>query len=299
MREFSKALIVASLAAATAVTIPAQRARSPAGGFTVPMRFVATLPAIEVMVNGKGPFLFEIDTGAQGQARIDSALTEKLGIKSSSDRQVTDGSARGPQRMQMVRLESIEIGGLRFSDVTAGSRNYKATPRLAELDGILGLELFADYLVTLDFPGKLVRFERGELPAADGKEILDCKIEQGVPTVELSIGTTKISAHLDSGNGIGAFVLPASLVEDLPLSSDVTAVGKARSLSGETEIKQARLQETIRLGRHEFPQPTVTFPALGETGNIGVKALNEFAVTFDPRHHRLRLTRASDSATRR
>jgi hypothetical protein len=57
------------------------------------------------------------------------------------------------------------------------------------------------------------------------------------------------------------------------------------------EIKQVQLKDTLRLGRHEFPQPTITFPALGEVGNVGVKTLSQFAVTFDQQHNRVRLTR--------
>jgi hypothetical protein len=32
------------------------------------------------MVNGKGPFLFLIDTGGQGQARADVSLVQRLGL---------------------------------------------------------------------------------------------------------------------------------------------------------------------------------------------------------------------------
>ena len=254
------------------------------------------MPAVELKVNGKGPFLFGIDTGAQGQARIDSAVAEKLGIKPVSEAQATDGSGRGPQRMQMVRLESIDVAGLRFTDVMVGSRNYKTAPRLAELDGIIGLQLFADYLVTLDFEAKIVRLDRGDLPSADGEEILAYRNDQGVATVELLVGQTRIDARIDSGNGIGAFVLPTALVEKLTLASAASVVGKARSLSGEMEIKQARLKESIRLGRHEFTEPTVTFPALGELANIGAKAFEGFALTFDQRNNRLRLIRKGDAA---
>ena len=291
MRQFLKAFLVAALALATALTIPAQRAAAPAARVEVPMRFIGTMPAVEVMVNGKGPFLFGIDTGAQGQARLDSAVAEKLGIKPAGDVQASDGSGRGPQRMQMVRLESIELAGLRFSDVSAGSRNYKASPRSATMDGIIGLQLFAGYLVTLDFPGKVVRLDRGELPEADGKAILDYKNEGGVPTVDLFVGAMRMSAHFDSGNSIGAFVLPMALVEKLDLASEATVVGKARSLSGDVEIRQARLKESIRLGSHEFADPTITFPALGEAANIGAKSLESFALTFDQRNNRLRLVR--------
>jgi hypothetical protein len=57
------------------------------------------------------------------------------------------------------------------------------------------------------------------------------------------------------------------------------------------EIKQVRIKEVVRLGRHEFPDATVTYPALSDIGNVGVKTLNQFVLTFDQQHERVRLTR--------
>lgn len=257
----------------------------------IPLGLEGGMPAIELMVNGQGPFLFGIDTGAQGGSRIDSSLVEKLKLKSSGQVQATDGSGRNPQTVETVKLDSIAIGNLRFTDVEAGSRNFKNSPRPIKVDGILGLSLFSEYLVTLDFPKKMLRFERGELPKSDGAEILDYKSERGIPLVELSVGSTKIDAHLDSGNSIGEFVLPAAFVEKLTKSSEPRVVGRARSASGEMEIKQVQIKEIVRLGRHEFPDATITFPALGNVGNVGAKILSQFALTFDQQHQRLRLTR--------
>jgi hypothetical protein len=257
----------------------------------IPMQIDGGMPTIELMVNGKGPFVFGIDTGAQGGARIDSSLLEKLALKPSGQVQATDGSGRNPQMAEMVTLESVEIGGLRFADVTAGSRNYRKSPRPLNVDGILGLSVFAEYLVTLDFPAKVLRIEKGELPKADGAEILDYKSKGGIPLLELSVGSTKIDAHLDSGNAIGAFVLPTAFAEKLTRASEPVVVGRARSASGEMEIKQMRVKDVIRLGRHEFPDATVTYPALSDIGNVGAKTLSQFVVTFDQQHERVRLTR--------
>ena len=257
----------------------------------IPMQFDGGMPAIEVMVNGRGPFLFGVDTGAQGGPRIDSSLVEKLALKSTGEIQATDPSGRNPQTSATVKLDSIAIGNLRFADVTAVSRNYKNSPRPLKVDGILGLNLFADYLVTLDFPAKKLRLDKGELPKSDGSEILDYKNEAGITQVDLSVGERKIKAHLDTGNAMGAFVLPMSFVEKLSLASEPTVVGRARSASGEMEIKQARLTDMIRLGRHEFPEATVVYPALGDIGNVGVKTLSQFVITFDQRHERVRLLR--------
>jgi hypothetical protein len=258
---------------------------------TIPMQTENGMPTVEVMVNGQGPFVFGIDTGAQGGSRIDSSLVEKLALKSSGQVQATDGSGRNPQAAELFKLESITIGDLRFSDVTAGSRNFKNSPRPLKIDGILGLSVFSEYLVTLDFPAKLLRVEKGELPKADGAEILDYKSQGGIPLLELTVGNTKINAHLDSGNGIGAFVFPTAFVEKLTQASEPKVVGRARSASGEMEIKQVQIKEVVRLGRHEFPDATVTYPALSDIGNVGVKTLNQFVVTFDQQHERVRLTR--------
>jgi hypothetical protein len=257
----------------------------------IPMRTDGGMPTIELMVNGQGPFLFGIDTGSQAGPRIDSSLVEKLKLKSSGQVSITDPSGRNPQTTDTVKLDSIGIGTLRFTDVTAVSRNFKNSPRPLKVDGILGLSLFSEYLVTLDFPTKLLRFERGELPKADGAEILDYKSEGGIPLVELSVGSTKIKAHLDSGNMIGAFVFPTSFVEKLTRASEPIVVGRARSASGEMEIKQVQIKEMVRLGRYEFPDATITFPALSDIGNVGAKILSQFAVTFDQQHQRVRLTR--------
>jgi hypothetical protein len=258
----------------------------------IPMQVEGGMPVIEVQVNGQGPFLFGIDTGAQGPARIDSTLVKKLGLKPSGEVRAGDPSMKNAQAVATVKLDSLIVGSRRFTEVTAVSRNYKNSPRPMKVDGILGLTLFADSLITLDFPAKLVRISRGELSKADGSEILDYKSEDGVPLVEISVGGKKINAHLDSGNTMGAFVFPTSFVEKLALSSEPVVVGRARSASGEMEIKQARLKEAVHLGRHEFFEATITFPALSEIANVGAKVLNDFAVTFDQRNQRVRLTRA-------
>jgi predicted aspartyl protease len=89
--------------------------------------------AIELKVNGKGPFSFAIDTGAEGGPRLDSSLMEKLGLKPSGQIREGDPSGRNPRMTETVKLDSIEVGGLRFTGVDATSRNYKNSPRpLAE-----------------------------------------------------------------------------------------------------------------------------------------------------------------------
>jgi hypothetical protein len=255
----------------------------------VPMILLGSRPAVEVMVNGRGPYVFAIDTGAAGMARVDSSLVEKLHLKVVGQMQAGDGSGRS-RGMDVVQLDSISFGGLRFNNVRAPTRDYNRSPAAGKVDGILGFGLFSEFLLTLDFPAKRVRLERGQLSKPDGAGVFGYDTSSnGAPGLELGVGSLKVKGHIDTGNAIAGFVLPESLVKKLPLASEPIVVGRARTVSSEVEIKMARLKDSIRLGPFEFAEPKVVFPALSDDINIGAETFREFVVTFDQKNSRLRL----------
>jgi len=261
---------------------------------TVPMTFQGPMPVVEVMINGKGPFHFTIDTGAQMQASVDSSIIGQLNLKPNGQVRGGDPSGRDPIVFDTVLLDSLSLGGVVFRDVTAISRQPRTGPTFPGVDGILGFGLFTDYLLTLDYPGKQLKLARGELSLANGANILSFENPHVIPIVELSIGDLKMKAHIDSGNISGKFMLPAALVDKLKLASEPITVGRARTVSNEIEIKEVRLTDSIKLGSFEFNQPTITFPAIADAVNIGLKTLREFSLTFDQKNRRVKLERTSN-----
>jgi len=259
----------------------------PAGGVEVAMLEADHLPAVQVMVNGKGPFRFGIDTGGQGSARIDSALAAKLGLEIIGQARAGDPSGRNTRITNLVRVESLEIGGARFEGLTAGVRGYNERQLGQPIDGILGFGLFEQTLLTLDYPGARVRIERGELPAADGREVIPFRMERGIPSIDLEVGPLTIAADVDAGS-MGGFVLPARLIDRLPLASEPRVVGKARTVSNEFEIRQAALKGKVRVGRYDFDGPLIDFQPIFPMANIGARVLRGFAVTFDQKNRRMR-----------
>lgn len=257
----------------------------------VPMLFRGPTPAVEVMINGKGPFIFAIDTGAQGSARVDSSLVEKLELKPAGQIRAGDGSGMGTRMMDVIKLDSLAIGSLRFQNVEAPTRNYNMNPNAPHVDGILGFNLFSEYLLTLDFPAKRVRIERGELPKADEREVLSYDGSRGIPVIELSVGSLKVNAHIDSGNMSGGVVVPESLVQQLQLASEPKVVGRAKTVTNDFEIKEAALKGSVKLGRYEFNDPLITFAPIFHDSNVGSKMLSSFTLTFDQKNHRVRFIR--------
>ncbi len=282
---------------------PAQRVQAiqrpdavevPAAGIAVPMKFRNSMPAFDVMVNGEGPFFFALDTGGMGLARADVSLVEKLKLEKVGDIQASDGSGQGPTRtMDIVGLNEIRLGDAVFKGLTAASRDYNRG-RAEHIDGILGIHLFQDHLLTLDYPGQELRLETGELPEADGETVLNLVPELGMPALEIEVAGEKILCHIDSGNMAGEIVLPTSLAEKLPLQGEPEVVGRARTVTNEIEIKAATLDGSVMIGGHEIKNPRVTFAEIFRTGNIGSGMLKHFAMTLDQKNGRVKFEKPTE-----
>jgi predicted aspartyl protease len=258
----------------------------------VPMRFLGTRPAIEVMVNGQGPFLFLIDTGAEGLARLDSSLVERLGIKPVGKIEASD--SRGSRMIDEYQLDTLSIGGIEFKSVKAPSRNYNTStaPNAPRFDGILGFNIFAEFLLTLDYQGNRVRIEKGELPKPDQSKILSFESPYGTPILELSLGNMKVKADVDSGDGLG-LTIPTSVAEKLRFASEPNVTRKGESISGKFEIKEVKLKDTLRVGRYKFLKPKIQFTDAFDNINLGAGMQREFSITFDQKNKRVRFERKS------
>jgi hypothetical protein len=257
-----------------------------------PMQFRGPMPVIEVRLNGQGPFVFAIDTGGGMQADIDTSIATQLKLKPNGIVRSGDPSGLNDRELNTAQIDSITFAGVEFRNVTALVRPQRITASYPDVDGILGFALFTDYLLTLDYPAMQIRLARGNLPVANGADILSFEIENRVPVIEVAVGKWRVKAHIDSGNFVAGFILPEDLVEQLPLLSQPVTVGRARSVSNQIEIKQVQLRDTIHIGRFDYPQATIAFPALSNT-NVGFKILREFSLTFDQKNKRMKMVRSA------
>lgn len=319
MHSFKGLIGSIALVFVSVVSVPAQNS-SVESVAVAPMHMRGPMPVVEVKLNGQGPFAFMIDTGAGMQADIDTLVAERLGLHPSGRAVNGDPSGENDREVATVTIESIVLTGtsiegaakptdgragatrqrraadaanaIEFRNVTAMIRPQRITKDYPAVDGILGFALFTEYLLTLDYPAMQVRLAHGNLPVANGADILSFEIENRVPVIEVAIGKLRMKAHIDSGNFVAGFILPEDIVEQLPLLSQPVIVGRARSVSNQIEIKQAQLRDTIRIGSFDYPQATIAFPALSNT-NVGFKVLREFALTFDQKNKRMKFDRAA------
>ncbi len=264
----------------------------PPEGVEVPMTLATHLPSVEVMVNGKGPFRFAIDTGGSGAARVDSAFAAAMGMKVVGEVWGGDPSGMNQQRMDVVAIDSLEIGGAKFAALHASTRNYNEPGRMHGVNGILGFGLFAGYTVTFDYPGGRLRLDPSGLPPVDGNQILAYTDKDGIPSIHIQVDSLDMVAHVDAGS-MGGFILPERVLARLPLSAEPTVIGRARTVSNTFEIKGAPLRGMLRIGGLEFANPNLEFQPIMPDANVGSRILKDFRVSFDTRNKRIRFVRAT------
>jgi hypothetical protein len=273
-------MIVAALLAATAATAqeaPRQRVEAPpmvTGTCAMLPMLPATIPVVEVMLGGKGPYRFAIDTGAGGHGRIKPELAAALGME-------TVGEVRTPapggtfDTRQVFGAPELSVGGVSFKHVHLVALSTVRGPNV-EWDGILGIGLFQQLALTLDYGNARVRFGGAGL-----KTGLALEFDRSIPVVPLTIGGKTFAAHLDTGNGAGALFLSEADARALPLSGAPVSRGKGRTSFGEFDIMEAPLSVPIMAGDTRLQMQAIGWPSPRPGGNLGSKGLAGMAVTID------------------
>jgi tetratricopeptide (TPR) repeat protein len=123
---------------------------------------------LDVQLNGKKKRL-EIDTGASGMT-LSSAAAKTAGLVPEFQIKVGGIGDDGLANAYVTHVDDIKIGKMEFRNcmvqVLAPGNTVE---RMADVDGLIGPDVFRDYLVTLDYPGREMRL--GPLPKTPDQQV--------------------------------------------------------------------------------------------------------------------------------
>ncbi len=242
---------------------------------------------VEATLEGLGPYVFMLDTGADCMLvspEIARRLSHQVETSTNSVRGANGEIATSPG---VLRVNSLEIGSARLRGFEALVMDVDelANALGKHIDGVLGLPLFADCLLTLDYGTEQVWLSHGSLEPVDHREILPLKPES-IGEIDADLGGQTITFKIDSGfsREIG---LPSSLGLDFIRGPDrgseiVTITGTHPQLEG-------ILADDLYLGHHVIRYPSVAIN--GGSAKLGSDLLRRFAITFDQQNHRVQFAR--------
>jgi len=274
--SFRRICTSTTLAIAISATLAEQNIPQPAS-WSAPLELTHGRPYVMVMVNGKGPFRFIIDTGTSAEALVTGELADQLGLPVTGQVHLSDPSGQGRQRVPVVAIQSLQVAGIEFTGVRAVRHALGGTD--GSCQGLLGFTLFRNYLLTLDYPKRRITLASGTLTPDGEQSVLSFRMPDGIPIVPMHIGDLRIDAQIDSG-GTG-LSLPEGIVSRLKFASDPAFLGNAQSLSTSFQVKAAKLASDVHLGDYTFTRPFVEINSAFPLANFGSSAMQNFALTFD------------------
>jgi len=230
-------------------------------------------PIVQLMIDGKGPFPFILDTGASGII-VSDTLAGELGLTPTG--KVETGSPIGeePILVDQTSLASISLAGVERTNVEA-----LIIPLPLDEVGVIGPAVFAD-------EGRFqIDFAKGEVQVggavSDAADINWIPFGSSAPLLDVPvrIGDVEIMAHLDTG-APGALAVPQKWADQLPLLGPVQVVGKARTVDREFEIRAAPTDAIARFGNAELPLRDLMFFDV-DIANLGSDAMHGLTIEYD------------------
>ena len=264
--------------------------RLPTDAVTVPFDMVIGRPEVIARINGKGPYRLLLDTGAECLV-VSRELADELRLPEQPARyriarDVTD-KRQDVQHAHFRRTRSLQLGDATLQDVGTLTLERRTISRQGRVDGIVGLGVFNDCLLTIDYPARRLVLSRGRLPAADGRELLQVLRSPNGSNlwVPCDVSGRPVRLLIDSGwSGLtGAIQLNRKDASGLsfaygPVGSPIDNVDFFGAVRKDAI---GRLAGEMRVGRFTFSSPIVEVTS--DISKMPASVLNLFTVTIDQR----------------
>jgi Aspartyl protease len=153
---------------------------------------------VPVKINGRGPYRFIVDTGAN-HSTISPDLVRELGLKTDTQALVTLDGITGAAQVTYVSIDRLQAGDLTLEDTALP---VVWAPVMAGADGILGAAGMSEKSLLIDFQRNRVAiashvesFSRNQ-----GIKIHATRVVNGLIVLDTTVGGVRTAAVLDTGS---------------------------------------------------------------------------------------------------
>ncbi|WP_216327827.1 aspartyl protease family protein [Sphingomonas quercus] len=245
---------------------------------SIKLREIMNRMAVSVSVNGKGPFRFLIDSGAD-RSVIGDALAERLSLPPGKT--VRLHGMAGARSVNTVQLSSLQVGSNTIQGIHA--------PALSETyigaQGLLGVDALVNQRVLLDFEKTTMTVLAGRrAPPVDEDEIVVTARRRFGQLIlaEADIDRDKIYAIIDTGSQvtIGNTALREKVFakrKNPPPTVPITLI----SVTGQATVADLAVMPRIRIGGVDMRNVPVAFTDAPPFALFGVSKVPAMLIGTD------------------
>jgi len=265
--------------------------------FTMPFAYIDNRVFVEVHLDGKGPYHFILDTGADLALSDRVARELKLAIEDAGE---TSGVGEHRQRAGRARIPELTLGDLRLTDLDAyvlSDNDQSNVFGTKPVDGILGQPVFERLVVKHEYANRRLVFTDPKKFAYSGTgTIIPIDRPVQIPVIDAQLDGVPGRFGVDTG-ARSSLLLYGPFCESNHLREKYNAHfegvtgwgigGPVRSLlarAHEFQLSKLTIHDpVIRISTQKSGLTTSSSMA----GLIGPDILSQFDVTFDYSRHRM------------
>jgi hypothetical protein len=271
---------------------------------SVPIRISENHVYLDVMLNGKGPFHFELDTG--GANVIDPSVSNALGVASGGSTQVT-GVGSASSASSFATIKTLQVGNALATDqvfvvlpIAKSLGNAHGMP----MDGVIGYEVLSRFVTTFDYGNKQLVFHMpGSYTPPHDATVVPIVLYGTQPQFACSIDNVPTTCTLDTG-ARGSISLFTPFVEAHPsvVPARLTAPGVNGFGVGGPNIGRLGRVRTFSFGGLALRDLVGDYATQSKGGlampfigaNVGGAVWKRFTMTLDYRQLTMTLTPNAD-----
>jgi hypothetical protein len=256
----------------------------------IPVEIKSNSLFAEVIVNGRGPFKFLLDTGAS-KTIVSRRLADELGVEAIGE--IPARGVGGYGGMHFGSIDSLMIGDISWylKRIMIFDFNSMTGGRMSSIDGILGYDFFARFPLLINFnDAGMTLYNPASAKASVPGEPLEIEIYCQIPVVEVLLDGYPARLAVDLGAQMGLVIQGhsrwyremAESIEKISSTTDIQGVG------GIHEVGIVKL-DSVNIGNIKIRNPSVMvsedfagmpFPEYIE-GFLGLEILKRYNLILD------------------
>lgn len=241
------------------------------------------------VVGSRDPLNFIVDTGSPVNV-IDREIAEAMGLQKIGEKEVLSGGVE-PLTADIVVIPSVIVDGLTIKNAEFLTLDLNALS-LGQLQGVLGMTLFRESLITFDPANDRIVVSQSELTPGDAGVIAYDQDSQSGFQIEVEVVGQPVKMNLDTG-APSSFTFPLLLGATIPMRGELRQGPVAQLAGGKRSIQLGTVDGAIEFGAITFENPQVAFiDPSAPHGNIGNAVLRELVLSIDQRNGLLMLRKS-------
>lgn len=235
--------------------------------------------------NGEQTFIF--DTGTES-IMLWNELANKYKVVGLDSMTTPDGVFVETQ--EKVNIPDVNFGHLKLINKVA-TKMPKQLIFSNKAVGIIGMQTFVGYMITLDYVNSKLILEKGSLTKQS--DVIPINIDHILQT-KVMLNNKEVLAHFDCG-GAGYISIPKTWNSIYKLKAEPVFFAKGRTPMGDFDVFKADLDGTIEIGNYKLTNPKINL-VTGDfffAVNFGFEFFKEHLITIDTKNKLLQIKQLS------